>query len=225
MVFQIAIDGPSGSGKSTVARRLSERLGFVYVDTGAMYRAVGLYCDANSIDAGDERAVGAVLDDIGIEVRQSAEGQQVYLNGENVTLKLRTPRAGMAASAVAVHSAVRERLTALAREMAETGDIIMDGRDICAYVLPNADVKVYLDASTDTRARRRCDELDRLGVAYDFADIKRQIEERDRGDSSRQTAPLAVADGAAVIATCGMDADEVADTIAGIVNKVRGKGN
>ena len=216
MSFQIAIDGPAGSGKSTVAKKVAKQLGFIYVDTGAMYRAVGLYCDNRNINVKDALAVSAALCDINIEIKQLNQQQHVFLNGEDVTPSLRTPRAGMAAAAVAAHSKVRERLVALQRQLAKTANVVMDGRDICAYVLPNANVKIYLDASVDARVTRRCNELKKLNAEYDCKRIKDQIIERDIADRSRKIAPLAIADGAIVIDSSNMNINEVVEAIIAI---------
>jgi len=221
MGFQIAIDGPSGSGKSTVARQLAARLGFVYVDTGAMYRAVGVYCDNAGIDVNDADAVAATLSSINIEIKRANEGEQrVYVNGADVTPLLRTPRAAVAASSVAANSAVRERLIAIQRQLAQTANVIMDGRDICAYVLPNANVKIYLDASVEARVMRRCNELESLGTLFDYEKIKTQIIERDIKDKSREVSPLAVAEGAVVIDSSNLDIEGV---IAAILEVAAGK--
>ena len=213
MNFKIAIDGPAGSGKSTAAKRIAHELGFVYADTGAMYRAMGLYCDELGVDVNDCIAVAHVMPEIKIEVKYNGGEQLVYLNGRNVTDSLRTQKAGMAASAVAAHGVVRERLTALQRKMGEASNIVMDGRDICAYVLPDAQVKVYLDASTLTRAERRCAELAANGVEYDFDKIEQEIMERDIFDKSRAIEPLTVADDAVVIDSDKLNTEQVAAEI------------
>ena len=219
MGFQIAIDGPSGSGKSTVAKALAARLGFMYIDTGAMYRAVGLYCDENGIDANDPNAVTAALSGIEIDVKPSEQGQRLHLNGNDVTAKLRTPRAGMAASAVAAHAAVRERLVFLQRELAKFTNVVMDGRDICAYVLPDANLKIYLDASVEARVFRRCNELEKIDVEFDQDEIRKQIIERDKNDKSRKIAPLSIADGAVIIDASDMDINGVVGKILTLAQK------
>jgi len=219
MGFQIAIDGPSGSGKSTVARELAAQLRFVYIDTGAMYRAVGLYCEENGIDVYDENAVASALSGVEIDVRHGKEGQRLILNGKDVTVELRTPRAGMAAAAVAAFMSVRERLVSLQRQLAEAADVVMDGRDICAYVLPKADLKIYLDASVEARVSRRCGELEKNGVEFDSEEIRKQIIERDEKDKSREIAPLAVAEGAYVIDASELDINGVLNVILTLAKK------
>jgi len=213
MGFQIAIDGPSGSGKSTVARRLAKRLGFVYVDTGAMYRAVGLYCDTAGIEVNDETAVSGVLGEMDIKIEYSNEAQLIFLNGDDVTAAVRTPRAAVAAAAVAAHGAVRVKLVEIQRKLAKEADVVMDGRDICDYVLPEANVKVYLNASVEARVTRRCNELEQLGVKFDYEQIKKQIIERDVFDSNRKIAPLAVSKDAVEIDASELDVEGVVEAI------------
>ena len=158
-MYSIAIDGPAGSGKSTVAKQIAKKLGILYIDTGAMYRTVGLYCLENNIDLSDEKKINTILPKINMKIELLEGKQEIYLNGEKVTEKIRTQEAGKAASDVAVIFSVREKLVQIQRDLAQGHSVIMDGRDIGTNVLPNATVKIYLDASVEERTKRRCNEL------------------------------------------------------------------
>ena len=171
----VAVDGPAGSGKSTVAKLIAKNMNIVYIDTGAMYRTVGLYCIENGIDTENEKAVESVLDNIKMDIKANIDGQTIFLNGEDVTLKVRTQEAGKAASHVAAILAVREKLVEIQRNMAKGTSVIMDGRDIGTNVLPNAEVKIFLNASVEERAIRRVGELKALGENPDFDEVKEQI--------------------------------------------------
>ena len=211
--MNIAIDGPAGAGKSTIAKKVSKQLGYVYVDTGAMYRAMALYFLTNHIDGADESAVSACLDDIQVEIVYEDGEQKVLLNGENVNGKIRTEEVGNMASATSQYASVREKLLQLQRSLAEKMDVVMDGRDIGTTVLPNADVKIYLTASVETRAKRRFEELQAKGIECDFAQIAADIEDRDYRDMHREVSPLKQAEDAYYLDSSNMNIEEVAETI------------
>ena len=175
--MNIAIDGPAGAGKSTIARRVAKEKGYIYVDTGAMYRAIGLYFMNEGVDAENAAAVLEALAAIQVEIKYEAGEQQVYLNGKNVSKKIRQEAVGNMASKVATKQAVRDKLLDLQRNLAATQDVVMDGRDIGTFVLPNAELKIYLTASVDTRADRRYKELVEKHMPADLEEIKRDIEE------------------------------------------------
>ena len=219
MNFQIAIDGPSGTGKSTAAKLVSQRLGFTYIDTGAMYRAFGLFALNQGVDPADEAAVGQIIPMVNIGIERDDNGNQhVILNGSDVTSQLRTQEVGEAASVVSVHGAVRTKLTALQRELAQSANVIMDGRDICSYVLPNADIKIYMDADSRIRAERRVSELRLLNQPADFDTVKKEIEKRDERDKGRKILPLIKTDDSIVIDTGDLTIDEMVNTIINLYN-------
>lgn len=211
--MNIAIDGPAGAGKSTIARRVAEKLGYVYVDTGAMYRAMALHFIRQGIDAADERAVAAACEGLSVSITHVDGEQQVLLGGENVTAHLRTEEVGNMASATSVYGCVRQKLLSLQRELAAETDVIMDGRDIGTCVLPDAQVKIYLTASVETRARIRYDELRQKGMPCDMEAIKQDIVERDQRDTSREIAPLRRAEDAVLVDSSQMSIEEVTERI------------
>lgn len=213
MAYAIAIDGPAGAGKSTVAKRAAKELGFIYVDTGAMYRAMAVYFMEKGIDTGDEKAVDRCLDSINIGIEYKDGIQQVILNKENVTLKLRDEAVGRTASVVSKYAGVRGKLLELQRSLAEKSDVIMDGRDIGTTVLPDAQVKIYLTASVTARAQRRCDELTAKGEKADIDEIKADIENRDYQDMNREISPLKQAEDAVLLDTSDMDIEEVVEAV------------
>ena len=219
--ISIAIDGPSGAGKSTLARRLATTLRFLYVDTGAIYRTIAYYAYANHLDPADEAAVPAALPDIRIELRHDAEGlQRMILNGEDVTDAIRLPQISQYASVVAAYPGVRAFLLEMQRDFARKGSVIMDGRDIGTVVLPQADVKVFLTASPEARARRRCLELEQRGTPEPFDQVLSEIQQRDWDDSHRETAPLRRAEDAVVVDTTELNFEE---SLAALLTVVRGK--
>ena len=200
--ISIAIDGPSGAGKSTLARRLATTLRFLYVDTGAIYRTIAYYAYANHLDPADEAAVLAALPNIRIELCHDAEGlQRMILNGEDVTDAIRLPQISQYASVVSAYPGVRAFLLEMQRDFARKGSVIMDGRDIGTVVLPQADVKIFLTASPEARARRRCLELEQRGTPEPFDQVLSEIQQRDWDDSHRETAPLRQAEDAVVVDT------------------------
>lgn len=211
--MNIAIDGPAGAGKSTIAKLVAKKLGFIYVDTGAMYRSIALYMVNNNIDAKDDAAVMHACDAISITIAYENEMQQVYLNGENVSTKIRMEKIGNMASVFAAKKAVRDKLLALQRNIAKENDCIMDGRDIGTHVLPNANVKIYLTASVDTRAMRRYKELVEKGQTPDMDTIRADIEQRDYQDMNREIAPLKQAEDAILVDSSHMTIDEVVTCI------------
>ncbi|MBE5915416.1 MAG: (d)CMP kinase [Pseudobutyrivibrio ruminis] len=213
MAFNVAIDGPAGAGKSTIAKAVAAKKGYVYVDTGAMYRAMALYFLRSNISKDDEAKISSVVDDIVVSIKYEAGSQHVILNGEDVTGLIRTEEVGNMASATSVYSAVRTKLVALQQELAKTTDVIMDGRDIGTVVLPNANVKVFLTASVECRAKRRFDELQAKGENPDFDKIAKDIEERDYRDSHREISPLKQAEDAILVDSSNMTIDEVVGTI------------
>ena len=213
MAMNVAIDGPAGAGKSTIAKAVAAKKGYVYVDTGAMYRAMALYFLRAGIASDDEKSISEKVDEIVVSIKYEDGAQHVILNGEDVTGLIRTEEVGNMASATSVYSAVRTKLVALQQELAKTTDVIMDGRDIGTVVLPNADVKVFLTASVECRAKRRFDELKAKGANPDFDQIAKDIEERDYRDSHREISPLKQADDAVLVDSSDMTIDEVVATI------------
>jgi cytidylate kinase len=207
----IAVDGPSGAGKSTAARLLAERLRYIYIDTGAMYRAVGWKVKGEGIDPADEAKMADLCNRTEVTIKKDNNDPRFFVDGIDVSGEIRTPEMGMTASAVSKSPAVRGRLLTLQRELGRHGGVVMDGRDIGTVVFPNADVKFYLDASADERGKRRCLELRAKGMDVDCAQITREIEERDRQDSGRAIAPLKKADDALLIDSSAMSIDEVLD--------------
>ncbi len=214
MPYSIAIDGPAGAGKSTIAKAVSRELGYVYIDTGAMYRAVGLYCLLNGISITDEKAVVDSIKDIDISIAYDDEGvQEVYLNGENVSTKIRTQEVGDAASTVSQYQPVRDKLVSLQQKLASTTSVVMDGRDIGSKVLPNADTKIYLTASVKERARRRANELKEKGMDCDINAVEKEIEERDYRDMHRENSPLIQVPDAVLVDSSDLTIDETIDAI------------
>lgn len=217
MSKSIAIDGPAGAGKSTIAKKLAKELGYIYVDTGAMYRAMAVYFHRNEIDPDDEVAVSAAANNINISINYHDGVQQVILNGDNVTPFLRTEEIGKMASKTSKYSAVRTKLVELQRCLAEESDVIMDGRDIGTTVLPNASVKIYLTATSDARATRRYNELKEKGEECNFDVIKDDIEKRDYEDMNREISPLKQAEDAVLVDTSDMNISEVVSAIKSII--------
>ena len=213
MSMNIAIDGPAGAGKSTIAKRLAKKLGFIYVDTGAMYRAMAYYFLQHDIDAKDESAIAAACPDVDVTITYENGEQQVLLNGENVNGVIRNEEVGNMASSTSVYPVVREKLVELQRQLAKSADVIMDGRDIGTCVLPDAQVKIYLTASSATRAKRRFDELTEKGVSCDLAEIEKDIIDRDYRDMHRETSPLCQAEDDVLVDSSEMNIDEVVDAI------------
>ena len=218
MSFQVAIDGPAGAGKSTVAKSVAKKLEFVYVDTGAMYRAIGLNCIKNGVDIHDEEAVLAILNDTDVSIKYIDNEQAVILNGENVNGQIRTQEVSEAASVVSAYKLVREKMVALQQSLAVTEDVVMDGRDIASCVLPNAQVKIYLDASVEVRAKRRYLELIEKGKEADLKTVEDEVRERDYRDMHRENSPLIRVPEAILVDSSYMTIDEVVEEI---VSKVR----
>lgn len=205
----IAVDGPAGAGKSTVSKIVAARLGYTYIDTGAMYRAVALKCNAECV-----RRNAQLNDDLIIDVTRNIdirldEAARVFLDGREVTKEIRTPEVSRGASDVAKVGYVRQKLTQLQRDMASRGNVIMDGRDIGTQVLPNADLKIFLTASVEERARRRLDELKAKGLQADFANVVKEISLRDKQDSEREIAPLAQAEDAVLLDSTSLTIEQV----------------
>lgn len=213
MSVNIAIDGPAGAGKSTIAKKVAAKLNFTYIDTGAMFRGMALYFLRENVSVKDEEAISASCPNINISIKYEDGVQHLILNGEDVSTEIRQEEVGNTASSIATYPVVREKLLSLQREMAATMNVIMDGRDIGTVVLPNADLKIYLTASVDTRAERRYKELVEKGQTPNIDDIKKDIEDRDYRDMHREVAPLTVADDATLVDSSYMNIDEVVDTI------------
>ena len=212
-MYSIAIDGPAGAGKSTIAKTIAKKLEFIYVDTGAMYRAMALYFIRHEIDPKNEEAINKACPDIHVSINYEDGVQQVLLNGENVNGLIRTEEVGNMASKTSAYKTVRATLLDLQRDLAKTANILMDGRDIGTNVLPHADVKVYLTASVECRAMRRFKELEGKGEACDFGKIKQDIQERDERDMTREIAPLKQADDAVLIDSSEMGIEDVVKAI------------
>lgn len=214
MPYSIAIDGPAGAGKSTIAKAVARELGYVYIDTGAMYRAVGLFCLDQAIALTDEVRVSEAVRDIDITIAYDEEGaQQVFLNGANVSTRIRTQQVGDAASTVSQYPAVREKMVKLQQSLAEHTSVVMDGRDIASKVLPNADTKIYLTASVEERARRRANELREKGELCDIAEVEEEIRARDDRDMHRQHSPLIQVPEAVLVDSSTLTIDETIDRI------------
>ena len=215
----IAIDGPSGAGKSTIARALAEKFGYIYVDTGALYRALGYAVTARHIDVRDAAAVEACLPTMQIALRHVDGQQRVFVDGEDVSDRIRTPEMSMAASAVSAQPAVRAFLFQLQQDMATQNNVIMDGRDIGTVVLPNADVKIFLSASAEARALRRHKELMEKGQNVTFDEVLADMQKRDYDDSHRAIAPLRQAEDAVAVDTTALTLEESIEHMAAIVRK------
>ena len=221
MSYSVAIDGPAGAGKSTIAKLISKQMGYIYVDTGAMYRAMAVYFNQNNIDPADEAAINAAVDNVKITIEYKDGEQQVILNGENVTSLLRTEATGNMASKTSKYKAVRSKLVDLQRELAAAENVVMDGRDIGTVVFPHAQLKVFLTASVEERARRRFEELKVKGETVSLEDLKKRISERDRLDETRAISPLKKANDAVLIDSTQMSIQEVAETILSLAKKER----
>lgn len=217
--YSIAIDGPAGSGKSTVAKQIAKKLNLLYIDTGAMYRAVGLHCLKNGIDLKKEEKIASALKNMNMSIELLQGMQNIYLNGENVTEKIRTQEVGKAASDVAVILAVRQKLVQIQRDLAKGHNVIMDGRDIGTNVLPDASVKIYLNASIEERTKRRCNELKALGKQYDSERVKKEIIQRDENDKNRRYNPLTKAKDAFEIDSSCMNIEQVTEAVLNIVKQ------
>ena len=212
----IAIDGPAGAGKSTIAKQLAKELSFIYVDTGAMYRSMALYFMRNGIAKEDEAAISDACKTVEVSIAYENGEQQVLLNGENVSKEIRKEEVGKMASATSVYKEVRTKLVELQQKLAADKDVIMDGRDIGTCVLPNAQVKIYLTASVETRAERRYQELQEKGAACDLEVIKKDIADRDYQDMHREISPLKQAEDAILVDSSDMGIEEVVETIKNI---------
>lgn len=217
--FSIAIDGPAGSGKSTIAKKLAYEMDIVYVDTGAMYRAVALFCLNNNVDTKDEKKVENILEKIYIDMKFGNKVSTIFLNGIDVSKQIRSQRVSLAASDVAKIYAVREKLVEIQRNISKGTSIIMDGRDVGTNVLPNAEIKIYLNANIEQRIARRCHELKLLNQTYDIEKIKQEILERDENDINRKYNPLRKANDAIEIDTSNMNIEEVKNKIMDIIEE------
>lgn len=215
--FAVAVDGPAGSGKSTVAKEMAKALGILYIDTGAMYRTVGMACLKKGIDPADEGAVVASLDDLDMKIFPEAGGQRILLDGEDITSRIRTEEIGKAASSVAAYQKVREKLVEIQQGLAKEQSVIMDGRDIGTKVLPDAEVKIYLDASVEERAKRRVGELEAQGKTADLEIIREEIAHRDYQDMHRENSPLCRAEDAVNVDTTGLDIPAVTEKLLALI--------
>lgn len=213
MSYSIAIDGPAGAGKSTIAKLIAKKMNYIYVDTGAMYRAMALYFIRNGIKADEIDKINSACKDVKVTIRYENGEQIVLLNGENVNAYIRTEEVGKMASASSVNQEVRTKLVELQRELAKTTDVVMDGRDIGTCVLPDANIKIYLTASSLVRAKRRYAELQAKGENCDLQVIEEDIIERDKRDMNREISPLRQAEDAVLVDSSDMTIEEVADKI------------
>ncbi|MBE6718077.1 MAG: (d)CMP kinase [Ruminococcaceae bacterium] len=218
-MFKIALDGPSGSGKSVMARAVAERLDFLYVDTGALYRAIGLYMFRNGIDINDAEAVSSNLSNIKLELSHSEEGQVVLLNGENVNKDIRLPEISMYASKVSAIPSVRDFLLNIQRETAKKNNVIMDGRDIGTVIFPDAQVKIFLFAKDEVRAMRRYKELVAKGIETTYEEVLSDMQKRDENDRTRAIAPAVPAEDAIMLDSSDLNIEETISTIIGIIDK------
>lgn len=221
MAYNIAIDGPAGAGKSTIAKAVAKRMNLIYVDTGMMYRALALFVLRQKIDLQDREKIAAACENADVTIRYEDGMQMVFLNGENVSARLRTEEVGTAASVISPIPEVRRKLVELQRRLAAESDCIMDGRDIGTCVLPDAQRKIYLTAGSEVRAKRRYDELTEKGVNCDLKKIQADIEERDHRDMHRETSPLKQAEDAVLVDTSDMTKEEVVEKIIAICSPER----
>lgn len=221
MKYNIAIDGPAGAGKSTIAKKLAKDLGYVYVDTGAMYRAMAYYFIQNGIKADDVLAIEKACVDVDVTITYKDGEQQVILNGENVNGVIRNEEVGNMASATSIYPVVRTKLVELQRTLAQKENVIMDGRDIGTVVLPNANVKIFLTASSRVRATRRYEELQAKGIECNLDEIEKDIIERDQRDMNRETSPLKQADDAILLDSSDLDIDGVVERMKEIIEKAK----
>lgn len=221
-MINIAIDGPSGAGKSTIAKRAAKALGYIYIDTGAMYRTVGLYLLRAGVDIRTEHErVLESLSDINIDIKYISGNQHIFLNGEDVTSLIRTPEISMAASYAGTVKEIREKMTAIQRTLAKNNNCIMDGRDIGSFVLPNAEVKIYLTADVKVRAKRRYEELCEKGEEVTLDEVLESMLERDKNDSSREFMPLKRAEEAILLDTTDLSLNESCEKVIDIIkNKI-----
>lgn len=220
--MKIAIDGPAGAGKSTIARKAADKLGFIYVDTGAMYRSIALFMLDQGIDPLDKEKVEANVNRADIRIKYIDNEQVIFLNGENVNKRIRTPLVSQAASSTSRYAKVREHLLSLQRDIALKNSVIMDGRDIGTVILPDAEIKIFLTASPEIRGERRYKELIEKGESANLSKIIEDIRKRDKNDSERENAPLKKADDAILIDSSNMTIDEVVSTITDLVKEKRG---
>ncbi|PWM34475.1 MAG: (d)CMP kinase [Clostridiales bacterium] len=218
-MIAIAIDGPSGAGKSSIARSLAGQMGYVYIDTGALYRAIGLYALEHGVEPTDREKVPALLPQITLELRHRQDGQHVYLNGRDVSEEIRTPAVSMAASGVSAIPEVRAFLLELQQGIAAKQNVIMDGRDIGTVVLPGAQVKIFLTASSEERARRRYQELLAKGKDVAYEQVLADVIERDRNDSTRAIAPLRPAPDAVTVDTTGNDFEQSVSQLRSVIEE------
>lgn len=218
MSINIAIDGPAGAGKSTIAKLVAKKRKYIYVDTGAMYRAMALYFIRKNISHDDETSFENLCNEINIDIKYIDGIQQLYLNGENVSAYLRTEEVGNMASACSVNPRVRSKLTDIQRNIAKSNNVVMDGRDIGATVLPDANVKIFLTASVDVRAKRRFDEYTEKGMSADYELIKKDIAERDYRDTHRECSPLVQAEDAFLLDSSDLNIEQVLDKIESIID-------
>lgn len=219
-MIAIAIDGPAGAGKSTIARLTAKKLGYLYVDTGALYRTVGYAAKLRGIDPGDAQQVAAMLPDIAVDLSFDKDGvQQTLLNGQDVSGQIRSPEMSRYASQVSAHKAVREYLLWLQRKLAKEHNVIMDGRDIGTTVLPHADLKIYLTATPEDRARRRFDEYLSKGVSVDYDKLLNDIKQRDYDDSHREISPLRQAEDAKLVDTSGNTLEESLELMEAMIRR------
>ena len=222
MGYNVAIDGPAGAGKSTIAKLVAKEKGYIYVDTGAMYRGLAIHFIKKGIKAEDIKGIVEACKDAEVSIVYENDVQQIYLNGENITAMLRTEEVGNMASKTSAIPAVREKLLELQRTLAREKDVIMDGRDIGTNILPNADVKIYLTASVETRATRRYKELLEKGENCVYEEIAQDIKERDERDMNREIAPLKQAEDAVLVDSSEMDIEEVVEAIRSIYEEKKG---
>ena len=223
-MISIAIDGPSGAGKSTISRKAAEKFGFIYVDTGAIYRTIGLATKIRGVSLDDTAAVIELLPTLEIELKYNGAGEQhMYLDGNDVSRDIRLPEVSMLASKVSAIPAVREFLVDMQRGMAEKYDVIMDGRDIGTVILPNADLKIFLTADVRDRARRRYEELRAKGMEKPFDEVLAEMEQRDEQDTQRAAAPLKAADDAVLLDTSGNTLEESIDEVCRLISEKTGR--
>ena len=221
-MINVAIDGPVGAGKSTIARECAKRMGFIYVDTGALYRTVGLFCKRNGIEISaenEENIDKAINEGLKLEIKLENDTQLVFMNGENVSVEIRLPEMSMAASAVSAIPCVRRFLLETQRKVARENNVIMDGRDIGTVILPNADVKIFLTAKPEIRAKRRYDELIAKGVEVKFEDVLNDLNTRDYNDSHRAESPLKQADDAILLDTSEFDFEQSVMAVINLIEK------